>query len=116
MVIQQGENIEVLVRKQGISMAGKASSEIANLYCYAIEAQMVSDLTGQYGEPAARKFANVMRYIISNMLMQEAEENVAEGTPATRVQRQGNYNTEILRASLQHRPVVLKQGESHQDE
>ena len=38
-------------------------------------------------------------------------ESVAEGTPATRIQRKGNYNIEILRAALQHRPVVLEQGD-----
>ena len=48
---------------------------------------------------------------IINMQVQEAEEELAAGTPATGIQRKGNYNIEILRAALGHRAVDTEQGD-----
>ena len=62
-LIQQSERADVLLQKQGIPMGGKASAEIANIYCYAIEAQMVSEVMKKYGIPAARKFNSIMRFV-----------------------------------------------------
>ena len=62
-LIQQGEGTEILRQKQGIPMGGKASSEIANLYCYAVESKMVDETIANYGLPAARRYQTTMRFI-----------------------------------------------------
>ena len=62
-LIQQCEGSEVFVQVDGIPMGGKASAEIANLYCYSIEAHMVEDVLKQYGVAAARRYNTIMRYI-----------------------------------------------------
>ena len=51
------------MQTQGIPMGEKASSEIANLYCYAMESQMVSNVIAEYGYSVAQKFSKVVRYI-----------------------------------------------------
>ena len=53
-LIQQCEGSEVFVQVDGIPMGGKASAEIANLYCYSIEAHMMA---------AARRNNTIMRDI-----------------------------------------------------
>jgi hypothetical protein len=62
-LLQQGPLAPMLLQEQGIPMGGKASSEIANLYCYAIEAAMVDEVLRDYGLPAARRFATNQRFI-----------------------------------------------------
>ena len=62
-LLQQGPRAPVFTQVQGIPMGGKASSEIANLYCYAIEAAMVSQVQRDYGIPAAKIFATNQRFI-----------------------------------------------------
>ena len=62
-LLQQGPRSPILLQSQGIPMGGKASSEIANLYCYAIEAAMVSEVLRDYGLSAARRFATNQRFI-----------------------------------------------------
>ena len=62
-LLQQGPGLEVLEQKQGIPMGGKASAEIANLYCYNVEATTVAKAMQDYGLPAARKYATCMRFI-----------------------------------------------------
>jgi hypothetical protein len=62
-LLQQGPSLEVLEQKQGIPMGGKASAEIANLYCYNVEATTVAKAMQDYGLPAARKYATCMRFI-----------------------------------------------------
>ena len=50
-------------QKQGLPMGGKASAELANLYCYAVEAKFIDQLVEQGQVEEAKRWYNTWRYI-----------------------------------------------------
>ena len=60
---QQSPGGAVLKQKQGLPMGGKASAELANLYCYAIESQFIDGLIQQGQIDEAKKWFYTWRYI-----------------------------------------------------
>ena len=42
--VQQADQFPVVKQKQGLPMGGKASAELANLYCYVKESQFIDSL------------------------------------------------------------------------
>ena len=60
---QQGSGGSVRKQKSGLPMGGKASAELANLYCYAIESQFIDDLIQQGNLNEAKSWFHTWRYI-----------------------------------------------------
>jgi hypothetical protein len=47
----------------GVPMGGKCSSELANLYCYSVESQVIDDLLSKNQLPLVKSMYNTFRYI-----------------------------------------------------
>ncbi len=60
---QQEETGQVLRQKQGLPMGGKASAELANLYCYVKESHFIDSLLQQGREEDAKSWFHTWRYI-----------------------------------------------------
>ena len=60
---QQAETGRVLRQKQGLPMGGKASAELANLYCYVKESRFIDSLIQQGRLEDAKRWFNTWRYI-----------------------------------------------------
>jgi hypothetical protein len=60
---QQGENAPVFKQKQGLPMGGKASAELANLYCYVKESQFIDSLIAEGNLQEAKRWFHTWRYI-----------------------------------------------------
>jgi len=60
---QQGKEGTVRRQTSGLPMGGKASAELANLYCYAIESQFIDDLIRQGKIDEAKSWYYTWRYI-----------------------------------------------------
>ena len=60
---QQGNEGKVRRQTRGLPMGGKASAELANLYCYAIESQFIDGLIRQGKIDEAKSWYYTWRYI-----------------------------------------------------
>ena len=60
---QQGNEGSVRRQTRGLPMGGKASAELANLYCYAIESQFIDNLIQQGKIEEAKSWYYTWRYI-----------------------------------------------------
>jgi hypothetical protein len=60
---QQSEQAPILRQRQGLPMGGKASAELANLYCYVKEAQFIDSLIEKGNIQEAKTWYNTWRYI-----------------------------------------------------
>ena len=60
---QQGDQAPVLKQQQGLPMGGKASAELANLYCYVKESQFIDYLVRKGDTPETKKWFHTWRYI-----------------------------------------------------
>ena len=60
---QQGKEGAVRRQARGLPMGGKASAELANLYCYAVESQFIDNLIQQGKIDEAKSWYYTWRYI-----------------------------------------------------
>lgn len=61
--IKQGPDAPTLQQMIGVPMGGKASAELANLYCYSVESATIDKLIESGNEHIARSLYHTMRYI-----------------------------------------------------
>lgn len=61
--IKQGPDAPTLKQVIGVPMGGKASSELANLYCYSVESAAIDNLVNGGQSDLARSLAHTFRYI-----------------------------------------------------
>ena len=61
--LQMGPTGQLYRQQVGAPMGGKAASEMANIYCYAIESQFIDALVAANRLPEAQLWSNTWRYI-----------------------------------------------------
>ena len=60
---QQNEHGTIRGQSRGLPMGGKCSAELANLYCYAVEAEYIDSLIQNDRLDEAKKWFFTWRYI-----------------------------------------------------